>query len=70
MNALSHQIWDMKYRLKRSDGTPIDVTVDDSWRRVAQAAAQAEAPDARAAWVAAFAANLSKTRKSFQRTPR
>ena len=47
MDALSHQIWDMKYRLKRPDGTPIDVSVEDSWRRVAHAAAEAEAPETR-----------------------
>ena len=39
---ISRQIWDAKYRLKALDGTPIDVTIEDSWRRVARALAQAE----------------------------
>src|SRR5262245_59046239 len=62
MDALSHQIWDMKYRLKRSDGTPIDVTVEDSRRRVARAAAEAEAPEKRSQWEAAFLAALADHR--------
>jgi ribonucleoside-diphosphate reductase alpha chain len=48
--AISQQIWDMKYRLKALDGTPVDKTIEDSWRRVADAIAEAEAPDVRAAW--------------------
>ena len=31
---IAEQIWDMKYRLKEQDGTPIDATVEDSWRRI------------------------------------
>src|SRR3954462_48686 len=31
----------MKYRLKATDGTPLDRTVEESWARVAMAAAQA-----------------------------
>jgi ribonucleoside-diphosphate reductase alpha chain len=34
---ISRQIWDAKYRLKDADGTPIDLTIEDSWRRVARA---------------------------------
>jgi ribonucleoside-diphosphate reductase alpha chain len=44
MRDISHQIWDMKYRLKAPDGTPIDRDVADSWARVALALAEAEAP--------------------------
>src|SRR3954470_11797668 len=44
MSDVSHQIWDMKYRLKSPDGTPIDRDVADSWSRVALALAEAEAP--------------------------
>jgi ribonucleoside-diphosphate reductase alpha chain len=40
--AIAGEIWDAKYRLKRSDGTPVDVTIDDTWRRVATALAAAE----------------------------
>ena len=38
---ISRQIWDAKYRLKAVDGTPIDCTIEDSWRRVARARARA-----------------------------
>jgi ribonucleoside-diphosphate reductase alpha chain len=43
MAAISQQIWDMKYRLKTSDGVPVDKTVSDSWARVAKALAAPEA---------------------------
>lgn len=44
---IAEQIWDMKYRLKEADGTPIDGTVEDSWRRIARALAEVEADPAR-----------------------
>src|SRR3954449_8016334 len=44
---ISRQIWDAKYRFKGADGTPIDATLEDSWRRVARALAEAEAEPAR-----------------------
>ncbi len=40
---IAEQIWDMKYRLKKADGSPIDQTVEDTWRRIARALASAEA---------------------------
>ncbi|MBM9595927.1 adenosylcobalamin-dependent ribonucleoside-diphosphate reductase [Roseitranquillus sediminis] len=40
---IAEQIWDMKYRLKRPDGTVADATVADTWRRVARALAAVEA---------------------------
>ncbi|MEO1422900.1 MAG: adenosylcobalamin-dependent ribonucleoside-diphosphate reductase [Pseudomonadota bacterium] len=40
---IAAQIWDMKYRFKDAEGAPIDVTVSDSWRRVARALAAVEA---------------------------
>ena len=40
--AIAEQIWDMKYRLKEADGTPIDRTVEDTWRRIARALASVE----------------------------
>ena len=44
---IAEQIWDMKYRFKQADGTPIDVPVADSWRRIARDLARAEdKPDA------------------------
>ena len=39
---IAEQIWDMKYRLKEADGTPIDVTVEDTWRRIARSLAEVE----------------------------
>ena len=39
---ISRQIWDAKYRLKATDGGPTDVTIEDSWRRVARALAAVE----------------------------
>ena len=39
---ISRQIWDAKYRLKDAAGAPVDLTIEDSWRRVAQALAAAE----------------------------
>ena len=57
--AISQQIWDMKYRLKALDGAPVDKTIEDSWRRVADALAEAEAPADRARWSAEFYEALS-----------
>ncbi len=39
---IAEAIWDMKYRLKEADGTPIDQTVEDTWRRIARALAVVE----------------------------
>ena len=39
---IQERIWDMKYRLKGPDGTPVDATVEDTWRRVASALAAPE----------------------------
>ena len=39
---IAEQIWDMKYRFKQADGTAIDATVEDSWRRIAQDLARVE----------------------------
>ena len=39
---IAEQIWDMKYRFKEADGTPIDKTVEDSWRRIARDLASVE----------------------------
>ena len=48
MSEISRQIWDMKYRFKAADGTPMDRDVADSWARVAASLAMAEAPETRA----------------------
>ncbi|MFC3571059.1 adenosylcobalamin-dependent ribonucleoside-diphosphate reductase [Paracoccus sp. TOH] len=39
---IAEQIWDMKYRLKNAEGQPIDLSVEDSWRRVARDLARVE----------------------------
>jgi ribonucleoside-diphosphate reductase alpha chain len=41
--SISRQIWADKYRLKAADGTPVDLTIEDTWRRVAHALAAVEA---------------------------
>ena len=53
---IAEQIWDMKYRLKAADGAVQDATVEDTWRRIARALAQAEADPA--AWEPKFYAAL------------
>src|SRR5471032_2833591 len=58
-STISQSIWDMKYRLKAPDGTPVDRDVADSWARVALALAQAEAPDQRLAQAREFARALT-----------
>ncbi len=57
---ISRQIWDAKYRLKNLDGTPIDLEIEDSWRRVAKALAAAEAEPA--VWEERFYAALADFR--------
>ena len=49
---ISETIWDMKYRLKEPDGTPVDRALGDTWDRIANALAQPEADPGR--WVAPF----------------
>ncbi|MEM7269813.1 MAG: adenosylcobalamin-dependent ribonucleoside-diphosphate reductase [Pseudomonadota bacterium] len=39
---IAEQIWDMKYRLKAPDGTPVDDTIEATWRRIASALASVE----------------------------
>ena len=59
MSDISRQVWDMKYRLKQPDGTPMDRDVPDSWARVALALAQAETPGHRVERAQEFARALS-----------
>ena len=59
MNEIFRRIWDMKYRLKAPDGTPVDHDVAETWARVALAAAHAEAPEARREQALAFAGALA-----------
>ena len=39
---IAEQIWDMKYRFKEADGTPIDNSVEETWSRIAGALAAVE----------------------------
>ncbi|MBE9477480.1 MAG: ribonucleoside-diphosphate reductase, adenosylcobalamin-dependent, partial [Proteobacteria bacterium] len=39
---IAEQIWDMKYRFKEADGTPLDHGVEDTWKRIAGALASVE----------------------------
>ena len=57
---IAEQIWDMKYRFKDADGTPVDASVEETWARIARALAQVEAePDV---WEPRFAEALSDFR--------
>jgi len=47
---ISEHIWDSKYRLKAADGAPVEATLDDTWRRVAKAAAGPESDETRRQW--------------------
>jgi ribonucleoside-diphosphate reductase alpha chain len=46
----SLDIWDKKYRLTAKDGTPVDKTMDDTYKRVARALADVEREDVREHW--------------------
>jgi len=47
---IARQIWEQKYQLKQFDGTPIDVSVHDTWRRIARSLASAEETGAERAY--------------------
>ncbi len=49
----------MKYRLKAADGSLLDLTIEDTWTRVADAAAGAEPKRARSKWARRFAAAMA-----------
>ncbi|KAJ55099.1 ribonucleotide reductase [Actibacterium mucosum KCTC 23349] len=53
---IAEQIWDIKYRLKEADGTPIDGSVEDTWHRIARSLAEVEKDPA--AWEPKFFAAL------------
>jgi ribonucleoside-diphosphate reductase alpha chain len=50
----SLDIWDKKYRLVAKDGTPVDKTMDDTYKRVARALADVESEDVREHWYERF----------------
>lgn len=54
LQPASQDIWDSKYRLKARDGTPIDATIDDTYKRVARSLADVEAKPLREKWYGEF----------------
>ena len=59
VNSISFQeasfdIWDKKYRLTAKDGSPIDRSMDDTYKRVARALADVEAEELREQWNESF----------------
>src|SRR5688572_29554882 len=54
LDPIAQDIWEMKYRFASEDGS-----IEDTWRRVARAVAQAEAPEERARWAEAFESILA-----------
>jgi len=50
----SFDIWDKKYRLTAKDGSPIDKSMDDTYKRVARALADVETEDLRERWYESF----------------
>ncbi|MBF0184151.1 MAG: adenosylcobalamin-dependent ribonucleoside-diphosphate reductase [Magnetococcales bacterium] len=54
LQSASWDVWDSKYRLKRNDGTPVDGSVDDTYRRVARALAEVEKAERRSEWEERF----------------
>jgi ribonucleoside-diphosphate reductase alpha chain len=50
----SYDIWDKKYRLIAKDGSPIDKSMDDTYKRVARALADVEDAALREQWYESF----------------
>jgi ribonucleoside-diphosphate reductase alpha chain len=50
----SFDIWDKKYRLTAKDGSPIDNSMDDTYKRVARALADVEPEELREQWYESF----------------
>ncbi len=53
-------IWDKKYRLTAKDGSAIDQSMDDTYRRVARSLADVEQPEVREHWYEQFVWALRK----------
>ncbi len=56
---ISETIWDMKYRLKKVDGSPVDKSIQDTWKRVSRAVARAEKKSQRKYWEKEYSDLLS-----------
>ena len=50
----SLDIWDKKYRLTAKDGSPVDRSMDDTYKRVARALADVEKEESRGMWYEQF----------------
>src|ERR1700753_3512208 len=50
----SFDIWDKKYRLTSKDGSPVDKSMDDTYKRVARALADVESEHSREQWHESF----------------
>ena len=57
---IAERVWDMKYRLKAPDGSPVDADIGATWDRIAAALAAPEADPA--AWEPRFRAALQDFR--------
>ncbi len=60
LTPIASFIWEQKYRLRQTDGTPVDRAIADTWRRVANALAQPEADPA--LWAGRFLAAMTDFR--------
>jgi len=65
VNAIPFQeasldIWDKKYRLTAKDGSPVDRTMDETYKRVARALADVEREEVREEWFEKFLWALRK----------
>src|ERR1700754_2785787 len=56
----SLDIWDKKYRLTAKDGSPVDMSMDDTYKRVARALADVALPDVREQWYENFLCALRR----------
>lgn len=54
LQAASQDIWDKKYRLKDHGGNPVDITITDTFSRVARALARVEREEIQDDWYARF----------------
>jgi len=52
--SASIDIWDKKYRLKELSGEPIDLVMDDTFKRVAKALSKVEEPEQQEKWEQEF----------------
>ncbi len=59
-SPIANRVWDMKYRLKAPDGTPVDETVHDTWKRVAETLSAGETDSS--LWQSKFLAALEDFR--------